>query len=98
MQFNWENGHYSLTRIKCHSKKDEEGVYCLQYDDKKIVSGHEDSTIKVCVYAECMCYCVDVYIIMYRIIYAFIWVSVNGCMLCVYSILTMWLLKVVDTR
>ena len=59
---NWKNGHYTLTRMECHSKRDELGVCCLQYDDNKIVSGHRDSTIKVCVCTECMRYCVDVYI------------------------------------
>ena len=85
-----------LTRIKCHSKK-EKGVNCLQYDDKKIVSGHRNSTIKVCVYTECTFYCLDVYIIMYRISCAFVCVCVSGSMLCVYSILTMQLL-VMGTR
>jgi len=49
-----------LTCIECHSK----GVRCHQYDDNKIVSGHRDSTVKVCVCTECV-YCVDVYTIMY---------------------------------
>ena len=55
---NWKSGDYTLTRIECHSKKDEQGVECLQYDDNKIVSGHH-STIKVCVCTECV-YCVDI--------------------------------------
>ena len=59
----WKSGDYTLTRIECHSKKDNPGVWCLQYDDNKIVSGHFDSTIKVCVCTECVCYCVDVYTI-----------------------------------
>ena len=54
MQSNWKNGHHSLTRIECHSENSK-GVYCLQYDDKKIVSGLRDNTIKVCV---CVCVCV----------------------------------------
>ena len=49
---NWKSGDYTLTRIECHSNEDEKGVSCLQYDDNKIVSGHWDSTIKVCVYTE----------------------------------------------
>ena len=61
---NWKSGDYTLTRIECHSKKDKPGVLCLQYDDNKIVSGHRDSTIKVCVCTERV-YCVDVYTIMY---------------------------------
>ena len=60
---NWKSGDYTLTRIECHSKKDNKGVSCLQYDDNKIVSGHLDSTIKVYVCTECVCYCVDVYTI-----------------------------------
>ena len=48
MQSNWRNGHHSLTRIECQSENSK-GVYCLQYDDKKIVSGLRDDTIKVCV-------------------------------------------------
>ncbi len=46
MVFNWKSGHHSLTRIECHSENSK-GVYCLQYDDKKIVSGLRDNTIKV---------------------------------------------------
>ncbi|XP_064383751.1 beta-TrCP-like [Halichondria panicea] len=46
MVANWKNGHHSLTRIECHSENSK-GVYCLQYDDKKIVSGLRDNTIKV---------------------------------------------------
>ena len=41
-----------MTRIVCHSEKNKGGeenkeMYCLQYDDKKIVVGARDSTIKV---------------------------------------------------
>ena len=46
MEGNWKNGRQSLTRIECHSENSK-GVYCLQYDDKKIVSGLRDNTIKV---------------------------------------------------
>ena len=46
MEANWKNGRQSLTRIECHSENSK-GVYCLQYDDKKIVSGLRDNTIKV---------------------------------------------------
>ena len=46
MEANWKNGKHSLTRIECHSENSK-GVYCLQYDDKKIVSGLRDNTIKV---------------------------------------------------
>ena len=51
---NWKSGDYTLTHIECHSKKDKQGVDCLHYDDNKIVSGHRDSTIKVCVCTECV--------------------------------------------
>ena len=47
MEANWKNGRQTLTRIECHSENSK-GVYCLQYDDKKIVSGLRDNTIKVC--------------------------------------------------
>lgn len=46
MEANWKNGRQTLTRIECHSENSK-GVYCLQYDDKKIVSGLRDNTIKV---------------------------------------------------
>ncbi|KAK4471501.1 hypothetical protein MN116_004923 [Schistosoma mekongi] len=43
---NWSRGHYHLTRIPCRSDVTK-GVYCLQYDKHKIVSGLRDDTIKV---------------------------------------------------
>ena len=46
MEENWRNGHHSLTKIECRSENSK-GVYCLQYDDNKIVSGLRDNTIKV---------------------------------------------------
>ena len=46
MEGNWKNGRHSLTKIECHSENSK-GVYCLQYDEKKIVSGLRDNTIKV---------------------------------------------------
>jgi F-box and WD-40 domain protein 1/11 len=46
MEENWKSGNHSLKRIQCKSE-DLKGVYCLQYDDKKIVSGLRDNTIKV---------------------------------------------------
>ena len=46
MQENWLNGNHTLTRIECHSENSK-GVYCLQYDEDKIVSGLRDNTIKV---------------------------------------------------
>ena len=48
MEENWKSGNHSLKRIQCNSENSK-GVYCLQYDDKKIVSGLRDNTIKVCV-------------------------------------------------
>lgn len=35
-----------LRRINCRSENSK-GVYCLQYDDNKIVSGLRDNTIKI---------------------------------------------------
>lgn len=46
---NWRCGRHVLHRILCHSENSK-GVYCLQYDDQKIVSGLRDNTIKVCIY------------------------------------------------
>jgi len=43
---NWRTGRHVLERIQCHSESSK-GVYCLQYDDKKIISGLRDNTIKV---------------------------------------------------
>ena len=44
---NWRDGRYTLQRIDCRSEKSAVGVYCLQYDDHKIVSGLRDNTIKI---------------------------------------------------
>ena len=46
MEANWRSGRHTLTRIECRSENSK-GVYCLQYDDQKIVSGLRDNTIKV---------------------------------------------------
>ncbi|XP_026681183.1 F-box/WD repeat-containing protein 11 [Diaphorina citri] len=43
---NWRMGKFLLQRINCRSENSK-GVYCLQYDDHKIVSGLRDNTIKV---------------------------------------------------
>ena len=43
---NWRTGRHVLQRIHCRSETSK-GVYCLQYDDTKIVSGLRDNTIKV---------------------------------------------------
>ncbi|PIK48352.1 beta-transducin repeat containing [Apostichopus japonicus] len=41
-----EMGHHRLDKILCHSESSK-GVYCLQYDEEKIVSGLRDNTIKI---------------------------------------------------
>ncbi|XP_038046037.1 F-box/WD repeat-containing protein 11-like [Patiria miniata] len=43
---NWRCGQHELFKIQCHSENSK-GVYCLQYDDQKIVSGLRDNTIKI---------------------------------------------------
>lgn len=43
---NWRMGRHNLQRINCRSENSK-GVYCLQYDDQKIVSGLRDNTIKI---------------------------------------------------
>ena len=43
---NWRRGRYNLQKINCASENSK-GVYCLQYDDEKIVSGLRDNTIKI---------------------------------------------------
>ena len=43
---NWRCGKHNLQRINCRSENSK-GVYCLQYDDAKIVSGLRDNTIKM---------------------------------------------------
>ncbi|XP_041065250.1 beta-TrCP-like [Carcharodon carcharias] len=46
IEWNWRCGKHSLQRIHCHSEASK-GVYCLQYDDRRIISGLRDNTIKV---------------------------------------------------
>lgn len=46
IESNWRTGHFLLQRINCRSENSK-GVYCLQYDDDKIVSGLRDNTIKI---------------------------------------------------
>ncbi|XP_041125176.1 beta-TrCP-like isoform X1 [Polyodon spathula] len=46
IESNWRCGKHSLQRIDCRSETSK-GVYCLQYDDQKIVSGLRDNTIKI---------------------------------------------------
>lgn len=43
---NWRCGRHTLQRINCRSENSK-GVYCLQYDDRRIVSGLRDNTIKI---------------------------------------------------
>lgn len=46
IESNWRHGRHILQRINCRSENSK-GVYCLQYDDQKIVSGLRDNTIKI---------------------------------------------------
>ncbi|KAI6216721.1 F-box domain-containing protein [Aphelenchoides fujianensis] len=46
LEANWRTGNHRLQRINCESENSK-GVYCLQYDDEKIISGLRDTTIKV---------------------------------------------------
>lgn len=46
LEHNWHQGKHKLERIICESESSK-GVYCLQYDDEKIVSGLRDNTIKI---------------------------------------------------
>lgn len=43
---NWRNGLFNLKRINCRSEN-AKGVYCVQYDDQRIVSGQRDNSIKI---------------------------------------------------
>eukprot|EP00730_Choanoeca_flexa_P014440 TRINITY_DN6317_c0_g1_i1.p1 TRINITY_DN6317_c0_g1~~TRINITY_DN6317_c0_g1_i1.p1 ORF type:complete len:478 (+),score=108.79 TRINITY_DN6317_c0_g1_i1:166-1599(+) len=40
---NWRNGVFQPTEIVCNGQ----GIYCLQYDTDKIVTGNRDDTIKI---------------------------------------------------
>lgn len=46
LENNWRNGIFQLEKIECRSQNSK-GVYCLQYDDEKIISGLRDNTIKI---------------------------------------------------
>ncbi|CAF3272645.1 unnamed protein product [Rotaria socialis] len=46
IETNWHTGKFQLEKIQCRSQNSK-GVYCLQYDDEKIVSGLRDNTIKI---------------------------------------------------
>ncbi|XP_055298064.1 F-box/WD repeat-containing protein 11-like isoform X2 [Sitodiplosis mosellana] len=54
LEHNWRHGRYTLQRINCNSNHSR-GVYCLQYDDQKIVSGLRDNTIKIWNLADLQC-------------------------------------------
>ncbi|KAK7815965.1 hypothetical protein U0070_014178 [Myodes glareolus] len=45
IESNWRCGRHNLQRIQCRSENSK-GVYCLQYDDDKIISGLRDNSIK----------------------------------------------------
>ncbi|CAF4829342.1 unnamed protein product [Rotaria socialis] len=46
LTINWQAGKYQLEKIQCHSRHNK-GVYCLQYDDQKIICGLRDNTIQI---------------------------------------------------
>lgn len=46
LQQRWQDGTYTTQKIVCRSDNSK-GVYCIQYDDNKIVSGLRDNTIKI---------------------------------------------------
>ena len=51
---NWSEGKCQIKKIHCRSENSK-GVYCLQYDNEKIVSGLRDNTIKVWNKQTCEC-------------------------------------------
>lgn len=46
IESNWKSSCFHLQKINCYSENTK-GVNCLQFDDNKIVSGLQDSTIKI---------------------------------------------------
>uniref|UniRef100_A0A0N5AB52 F-box domain-containing protein n=1 Tax=Syphacia muris TaxID=451379 RepID=A0A0N5AB52_9BILA len=46
LETNWYDGPPVMKKINCMSEQSK-GVYCLQYDEQKIVSGLRDNTIKI---------------------------------------------------
>jgi len=46
LEKHWTEGKYNTQIIQCQSESSK-GVYCIQYDDQKIVSGLRDNTIKI---------------------------------------------------
>ncbi|XP_046373825.1 F-box/WD repeat-containing protein 1A-like isoform X2 [Haliotis cracherodii] len=59
IESNWRTGRHTLQRIHCRSETSK-GVYCLQYDDSKIISGLRDNTIKVYMWDRNTLECVQV--------------------------------------
>lgn len=53
LQHNWRYAKYTAKQI--FSNSETRGVYCLQYDDMKIVSGQRDNTIKIWNCNDLMC-------------------------------------------
>ncbi|OUM63678.1 hypothetical protein PIROE2DRAFT_9750 [Piromyces sp. E2] len=43
LDFNWINKNYFIDNMISHT----DSIYCLQYDDEKIISGSRDKTIKI---------------------------------------------------
>jgi WD40 repeat protein len=43
LESNWYNGIYSLRYLPGHT----EGIYCVQFDEAKVISGSRDDTIKI---------------------------------------------------
>ncbi|KAI8994315.1 WD40-repeat-containing domain protein [Gaertneriomyces semiglobifer] len=43
LEHNWREGHYDTKTLIGHA----EAIYCLQFDDDKVISGSRDDTIKI---------------------------------------------------
>lgn len=76
IEANWRCGRHNLQRIQCRSENSK-GVYCLQYDDEKIISGLRDNSIKVTV---CLCLFLSV------CVSVFLSVSLPFCLSCCLSV------------
>ena len=84
---NWRTGRHALQRIHCRSETSK-GVYCLQYDDNKIISGLRDNTIKVqlvVVIAIDLIYIVQLHLDTNNILTAMDIVIQYICIMCVYT-------------
>lgn len=88
---NWRTGRHMLRRINCRSENSK-GVYCLQYDDVKIVSGLRDNTIKIWDRTDLQCVKVlkisRFYYNCYLIIHFFRLLLVTLVQFCVYNTMT----------